>query len=454
MFAKKHLFYLAILGLIFFLVGTFGNVTVGYAEEPVCWPQWRGERHDGISEETGLPTTWNEQTGENILWMTPITPWGVSTPVIWGDKMFFTSQTAEKELVLMCLDRLMGEELWRQTVGMSDYEYRELDYDAPRVGTTRKQQLLHFEHNQASPSCVTDGEMVICHFGNGDLAAFDMNGEPLWKRNLQEMYGTFTICWGHANSPVLFEGFVIVPVLQDPCMGLGEADVDSYLVAFHKKTGEVAWRTLRNTGVDYKLSDAYISTPIREVNGEPRMLAVAGLCADAYDPRTGERIWWYPDLAGDRCISSPIFAGELGIFIQGMRRGVVAIPLTKTGKLAEEEVVWEYGRNCPDSSTPIFYDGKLFMVSNDGIAQCLEAETGRVLWTKRLQGNHRASLVAADGKVFFTSVRGRTVMTAVSGEEEELGVGQVEDVTYAAPVIVDGKIYLRGREKMYCIGKK
>ena len=447
MSAKKHLFYLVTLGFILFTAGIS-------AEEPVRWAQWRGEHHDAVSQEIGLPTSWNEKTGENILWVKPIPPWGLSTPVTWGEKMFFTSQTEDKTLMLVCLNRLTGDEIWRRSVGVSDYEPRELDYDAPRVGETRTRQLLHFEHNQASPSCVTDGERVICHFGNGDLAAFDMDGKPLWKRNLQEMYGVFTICWGHANSPTLFENLVIVPVLQDPCMGLGERDVDSYLVAFHKKTGEVAWRTLRNTGVDYKLSDAYISMPIREVAGRPQMLAVAGLCADAYDPRTGERLWWYQDEIGDRNVAGPVFAGELGIFIRGLRQGIVALPLTKTGELTEEDVAWEYGRNCPDASTPTFYDGKLFMVTNDGIAQCLTAETGEVLWAKRLQENHRACPVVADGKVFFVNVRGRAVVMAASGEEKELGEGQVEDVIYAAPVIVDGKIYLRGREKMYCIGNR
>ena len=455
---KKRLFHLVaerslagMLGFVFFIAGTFAALPRGYAEENVRWPQWRGERHDGISEEIGLPTTWNEKTGENILWVKPIPPWGSSTPVIWGDKMFFTTQTEEKELLVLCLNRLTGEELWRQAVGVPEEDDRTLDYSG-KEGEGRKRQQFHAEHNQATPSCVTDGQRVICHFGTGDLAAFTLDGAPLWKRNLQEMFGTFSIWWGHANSPVLFEDLVIVASLQDPCMGLGEKDIDSYIVAFYKETGEVAWRTLRNVGVDREPADAYITMPIQEVNGEPQMLVVAGLCADAYHPRTGERLWWYPGLIGNRNVTSPIFAGELGIFTQGHRKGVMALPLDKKGELSEKDVVWVYERNCPDSSNPVFYDGKLFMVANDGIAQCLEAASGDVLWTKRLEDNHRASPVVADGKLFFLNFRGRTLIMVPSGEDEELGEGRVEDTTFASLVIVDGKIYLRGREKMYCIG--
>ncbi len=422
-------------------------------DSPVRWTHWRGDAHDGVSAEKNLPTTWNEQTGENILWVKEIPQWGTNTPVIWGEKLFFTAQNADDELLLLCLNRLTGEEIWRRTVGKETFQKGDLDYGG-KVGESRKKQQFHEEQNMASPSCATDGEIVVTHFGNGDLAVFDLDGKQLWKTNMQEQFGDFTIWWGHANSPVIFEDFVIVPAIQDPCMGVGEKDTDSYIVAYKKRTGEIAWRTLRNTGVDNEPSDAYIFTPIQTINGQPQLLAIGGLCADAYDPRTGERIWWYTDLIGNRAISSPAFAGDLGIFIQGHQRGVVALPLTKKGKLTEADMAWTVERNCPDCTIPVYYNGLLFMVNNNGIAQCLEAKTGDVLWTKRLRDLHRASPVVADGNVYFTNTKGQTVVLRADADGEEVGECQVDDSTYASLVIVDGKIYLRGRTKMYCIGKK
>lgn len=441
------LLFLTLLACIFSLENT------AFSAEPARWTHWRGDRHDGVSPEKDLPTTWNEESGENILWVKEIPQWGTSTPVIWGEKMFFTVQDEADSLLVVCMNRLTGDEIWRQKVGESTYQKKHENYWG-KQGESRKTQQFHEEQNMASPSCATDGEIVVAHFGNGDLAVFDLEGKLLWKTSMQDQFGPFTIWWGHANSPVIFEDFVIVPAIQDPCMDVSDEISDSYIVAYKKRTGDIAWRTLRNTGVDKEPADAYITTPIQYINGQPQLLAIGGLCADAYDPRTGERIWWYTDLVGNRAISSPAFAGDLGIFIQGHQRGVVALPLTKKGKLAEDELLWTVERNCPDCTIPVYYNGLLFMVNNSGIAQCVEAESGDVLWTKRLRDLHRASPVVADGKVYFTNTKGQTIVLSADDDGEELGECQVNDSTYASLVIVDGRIYLRGRTKMYCIGKK
>ena len=170
------------------------------------WPQWRGPAGNGVSRERNLPLAWSERRG--IAWKTETPGWGNSTPAIWKNAIFVTSQK-DDQLLLSRLDRQGGKIVWTRTVGQGT---------TPRNGKGRGEQKFHNIHNLASPSPVTNGTQVVVHFGNGDLAAFDFEGKQLWKRNLQEDHGKYTIWWGHSNSPVLYNGSVI-SVLYAGCPG-------------------------------------------------------------------------------------------------------------------------------------------------------------------------------------------------------------------------------------------
>ncbi len=148
------------------------------------WPQWRGPNGDGVSGERELPFHWSEERG--IRWKCPLPPSGASTPAVWDDAVFLTAHTAEDELLLLRIDANKGNEVWRRVVGTGT---------AVREAPKRLEQKFHRLHNLASPSPVTDGSPVVVHFGNGDLAAYDYEGEQLWKRNLQDDYGAYSIWW-------------------------------------------------------------------------------------------------------------------------------------------------------------------------------------------------------------------------------------------------------------------
>ena len=212
------------------------------------WPQWRGPDGDGTCLEPNLPLKWSET--QNVAWKCPL-PDGASTPVVWGDAIFVTAHDGDK-LMLFRIDTDAGKVVWSSQVGGGTLPKNTAS--APRP--SRGGQVFHRLHNLASPSPVTDGEVVIVHFGNGDLAGYDFNGKQLWKRNLQSDHGTYTIWWGHSNSPVIVGDLVINVCMNDSLADMpSKSRVESYLVAYDKRTGEQRWKTVRNTDAPREEAD-------------------------------------------------------------------------------------------------------------------------------------------------------------------------------------------------------
>ncbi|MCH5376779.1 MAG: PQQ-like beta-propeller repeat protein, partial [Planctomycetes bacterium] len=165
------------------------------------WPQWRGPAGNGVSRESDLPIAWSEDWG--VPWKCKLPEWGDSTPAIWEDAIFVTSQLEDGQLVLLRIDKRSGRIVWTRKVGVG---IRRLPASGRKSPEMRRFQEFHREQNMATPSPVTDGQLVVVHFGNGDLAAYDFEGRQLWHRNLQQDHGDYTIWWGHANSPLLCDG--------------------------------------------------------------------------------------------------------------------------------------------------------------------------------------------------------------------------------------------------------
>jgi outer membrane protein assembly factor BamB len=409
------------------------------------WPQWRGPTGDSVSTETGLPLEWSETKG--VRWKCPLPGDGASTPAVWGDAIFVTCQKGE-DLLLVKLNKADGTVAWERKVG-SGALVRE-------TATKRGAQKFHKLHNLASPSPVTDGRRVFVHFGNGDLAAYDFDGKQLWQRNLQKDHGSYTIWWGHANSPVLYEDLVITVCMQDSLADLQEKAVESYIVAHDQKTGELRWKTPRNTRATAEECDAYTTPIFHKADGKVELIVMGGRQLDAYDPASGKQLWYLPIPIGNRTITGPTLAGDMVYATCGMRNDLVAVQLGGRGKLPESAIAWRTRDSTPDSPTPVACNGLLFVVSDGGIAQCLDARTGAVLWKERLPSNaeYKASPLAADGRIYFLNLAGRCTVVAAAAKFEKLADNRLEDETIASPAVADGKLYLRGKKTLYCIGKE
>jgi len=412
------------------------------------WPQWRGPEGNGISRESNLPLVWTKTSG--IAWQCPLPRWGDSTPAIWGDAIFVTTQIDNQKLLLLRISKKTGQIQWTRQVGAAACPHVPVHLKA---NEQRRHQWFQDCQNFASPSPVTDGEVVIVHFGNGDLAAYDFDGGQLWRHNLQQDYGDYTVWWGHANSPVLSEGLVISICIQDSCADLPGKPSPSYVVAHDKRTGRERWKTMRMTAATKESCDSYC-TPILWKNGNRTELAVmGGQVLDAYDPATGKRLWHLPDLIGNRTITGPVAALGMIYVTQGMQRPLLAVRPDGDGRRPRADIVWQLPQGTPDSPTPVVWGQSLVLVTNDGIARCLDATTGRLQWKERLKGNYRASPLAADGRIYFLNTQGFTTVVAASPRFSRLTENQLDDDTLASPVVSDGHLFIRGWKALYCLGK-
>jgi outer membrane protein assembly factor BamB len=252
---------------------------------------------------------------------------------------------------------------------------------------------------------------------------------------------------------VLCDNLVISICIQDSCADLPGKPSPSYVVARDKRTGQERWKTMRMTAATRESCDSY-TTPLLWKNGSrPELVVMGGQVLDAYDPASGKRLWWLPDLVGNRTITGPVAGHEMIYVTQGMRQPLLAMRPGGDGRRTREDIVWQLGQGTPDSPTPVVWGQSLFLVSNDGIARCLDAPTGRLRWKERLKGEYRASPLAADGRIYFLNTRGLITVVAAAPRFTHLAENQLDDETFASPIVSDGHIFIRGRKTLYCLGK-
>lgn len=405
------------------------------------WPAWRGP-HENSTSLANLPVDWSAT--ENIAWKAAVPAWGTSTPVVWKDSIFLTTQEEAKLLVLK-IDARSGAIEWTEQVGQAV---------TPRTNPKREKQTFHRLHNLASPSPVTDGRTVVVHFGSGDLAAYDFQGKQRWKRNLQEDYGTYTIWWGHANSPVIVGDMVISVCMQDSLHDLTDQLAPSYLVAHDLETGAERWKSMRLTGAPSEQGDAYTTPVLIDVDGVRQLVVMGANQLDSYDPATGRQLWFLAGLVGGRTVTGPTYADGLLYVTHGMRGPLLAIRPGGSGELPQDRIVWKHEKGTPDTPCPVVERGLIFTVSDDGIARALDAATGEEKWTKRLGGDFKASPLAADGKIYFLNTSGRCTVVAAAPKFEQLAENELEDSTLASPAVSGNRLLLRGQAALYCIGSK
>lgn len=400
------------------------------------WPCWRGPDTLGVSVEKDLPVQWSANSDgerEGIAFAVDLIPWGNSSPVIVGDRVYLTSQDKDDVLWVAALRTEDASGVWKRKVGK---------------GALRSHEL----HNMASPSVVAEKDRIWALFGTGDLVALDRDGEVRWQRNLAKEHGEYKILWGMASSPL-----VIGDRLYVVCTHSGP----SYVLAIDKETGKDAWKRERELPCVGEATDSYSTPAIARYDGRT-MLVVAGADhVNAYDPRTGDQIWISDGLkiAHDygRSIASPTYGDGVVIAASsnyGRLGRVIAVPAGGRGDISGERK-WTFEKASPDCPTPLVHDGLVYMVRDDGVASCVDLATGGTRWQKRLlRSDVKASPIAGDGKVYFFGVRGEAVVVKAGPEGEELARNQIPaEALIATPALSGGRLWVRTREKLWVIGK-
>ena len=420
------------------------------------WPQWRGPSGHGVSAESGLPTNWSAT--ENLAWRTPLAGLGTSSPIVWGDRVFVTSQIGRTALadgqahpLLARDDRALADhetpiggsraepdakvwlvvEAFRRSDGQRLWEHR-----AEATGSLPE---LHEKHNLATPTPITDGQRVYAWFGNGQVVALDMEGRLVWSRHLGVEYSPFHARWGHGSSPALYGDLLVL---------LCDHQQESYLLALDARTGKQRWKADR--GKD-RVSH---STPlVLRGPGGDQLLVNSSERIDVYDPATGSLLW-YLGSPRQTPIPSAVFHDGVIFLSRGYRNSdYMAIKPGGRGDVTATHVLWQAASGASYVPSILYYDGLLYMTNEVGVVTCADARTGERVWRHRVEGVFFASPVAADGKVYMVSETGETYVLRAGREPVVLARNDLGERFLASPAIAQGRIFLRSDRTLFSVGR-
>ncbi|MBN1123876.1 MAG: PQQ-binding-like beta-propeller repeat protein [Sedimentisphaerales bacterium] len=384
------------------------------------WPVWRGPRMDGTSLEKEVPVRWSPT--ENILWKTSIPGKGHASPVVWENRIFLvTADESSQNRILLCLDTKTGQILWKRTV------------------LTSRLERLHNLNSYASSTPATDGEHVYVSFLDRDkmfVAAYDFAGNEIWSVRP----GVFSSMHGYCSSPVLWKDKVIVN---------GDHDGPAYLVALDRNTGKTIWQTPRPNN-----TRSYCTPILERIDGRNQMILSGSKCVASYDPDTG-RQHWIIDGPTEQFVASLVYNGKLLFLTCGFPDlYMLGIRPDGHGNVTKTHEIWRRDQDCSYVPSPIAFGPYFLVVSDSGVASCLQADDGQLVWRRRLKDRHSASLVSADGLVYFLSDRGVMTVVRPGTEFEKVAENELGENTNASPAISNGRVYLRGDQHLFCIASE
>ena len=392
------------------------------------WPQFRGPGGQGHSDATNLPLTWSET--ENVVWKVPVAGLGWSSPSIQGDQIWLTTAIDDgKSLHAIALDRATGKTIHDVVV-----------FELADPGA------VHSKNSHASPTPLIEDDRVYIHFGAHGTACLKTDGSVVWKT--QELKHNHR--HGPGGSPVIYQNLLILN-----CDG---SDLQ-YVVALDKNTGKEVWKKKREHIGEDRISGkssvpmAYTTPLLTEINGKIQLLSSGADSIVSYDPLTGDELWWFR-YDGYSNVPRPV-VGKGHVFISSGydRPEFFAVRVDGTGDVTESHLAWNLKKAAPLNPSPLLLGDELYLVSDNGIATCLDAVSGEQHWQERIGGNFSASPTFADGRIYFLDEEGKTTVVAPGKKFEVLASNQLEGRTLASPAMVDSSIFLRTDTHLYRIEK-
>jgi outer membrane protein assembly factor BamB len=321
--------------------------------------------------------------------------------------------------LLLCLDRETGKTRWQRVVLESPPE------------------KLHRLNSHASSTPATDGEKVYVSFLDRDkmfIAAYDFDGNKVWEVRP----GVFSSMHGYCSSPVLWKDKVIVN---------GDHDGPSYMVALKRSTGETIWKQRRPNK-----TRSYCTPIIRHIDGRNQMILSGTMCVASYDPDTGKQ-HWIIDGPTEQYVAALVYNGDLLFMTCGFpKRYMMLIRPDGRGNVTKTHVVWQTRKDCSYVPSPIAFGPYFLVVSDGGVATCLDAKTGETVWRKSLGEGHSASLVTAGEHVYFLSDDGVATVVKPGPRYQAVARNELGEEAYASPAISNGQMFIRGEKHLFCIG--
>ena len=391
------------------------------------WPQFRGPAGQGHSTAASLAANWDEST--NIRWKVPVQGSGWSSPALLRNQIWLTSAVdGGKSLHALAFDRNSGQQL-------HDVVVFTLEDPGP----------IHSKNSHASPTPILEDDRVYVHFGAHGTACLDTAGKVVWTNRAL----THNHRHGPGGSPVLYKDLLILN-----CDG---SDVQ-FVVALDKTTGQVRWKTERRhikedrrTGKS-NVPMAYSTPLLAEIDGRTQLLSCGSDSLVSYNPADGSENWWF-SYDGYSNVPRPVLAHGMVFISSGYDRPeFFAVRTTDAmDDITETHLAWNLKKAAPLNPSPLAVGNELYLVSDNGIATCLDAVSGTQHWQERLGGNFSASPTFADGLLWFLDENGKTTVLKPGITFQQVAVNTLEGRTLATPAFVDKSIYLRTDSHLYCI---
>jgi outer membrane protein assembly factor BamB len=416
------------------LASLIGLVAVPAVAED--WPRFRGPSGQGISIEKGLPLKWS--ASENVAWKTPIPGEGWSSPIVCGDRVFLTTAREKGAAChVLCVEKTGGKILW--DVKVFDQE------------TSRKE----VRNSYATPTPVTDGRRVYAVFGGGGIAALDFEGKPAWINRENRYYSRH----GMGVSPILWKDLLILPFDwsreasgEEERVGWQKPWDQSFVLGIDKETGKEQWRARRGMS-----RIAHVTPIVLEIDGKEQLISPAGDVVQGFDPKTGGRLWTVRS-QGEGVVPSP--AAGLGLLFTASGFDGTSLRAVKLGGAKDDatstHVAWEQKQNVPAVPSLLFSKPHLFALRDNGLASCMDARTGKVVWQQRVGKNFSASPVLAEGRIYLLGDSGETAVIEAAAEYREIARNKIADgegPVQASMAVSEGRLFIRTTANLWCIGK-
>jgi outer membrane protein assembly factor BamB len=396
---------------------------------PNSWPGWRGPVSAGSTPSGSYASGWAD--GKNILWTAPLPGKGCSTPVVWGDRIFITVPI-EGEDGIMAFD-WKGKVRWQS-----------------RMGKTRGGK--HRNGSGANPSPVTDGKYIFAYYRSGNFAGLDVTGKVLWKTNLQKRFGEDTLYWDIGTSPVVTERHAVIAVIQER---------GSFLAAFDKKSGELAWKVARNYECPTEGDHSYTTPIVVRHEGREAILVWGAERLTLHSAADGKIIWSCAGFNPEEkrnwvTVASPVISAGVVVVPYGRGERLAGVKLGGKGDVTATHRLWTVKGNGTFVPTPAVSGDEVYILRDKGQVVCLDSKTGKTKWSGRMP-KHRAkyysSPLVAGGNMYAAREDGVVVVARLGADFKVLSENDMGERMIASPVPVAGRLLLRGDKALYCIAK-
>lgn len=389
------------------------------------WPEFRGPTGEGVSAGKNPPVEWS--AGKNVAWKAAVPGLGWSSPVVSGGRVYLTTAVAKQgsdglSLRALCFDAKTGGQIWDTEIFPPEQA---------------KSGSLHTKNSYASPTPIVEKRRLYVHFGHNGTACLDLAGRVLWRNNDLR----YPPVHGSGGSPV---------IVDDKLVFSADGGSDPVVVALDKKTGKALWKFNRESGAAKKFS---FCTPLLiTVKGHRQLITPGSGVVNALDPASGREIWRVRYGQGYSVVPRPVFGHGLVFIGTGFDRpSVLAIRPDGQGDVTDTHVAWTVTKSAPNTPSLLLAGDELYMVSDGGIASCMDAKTGQVHWQERVGGNYSASPLLANGRIYLQSEEGVGTVLKPGREFVKLAANDLGERSLASYAAADGALFIRTAEHLFKI---